>query len=172
MFFLLGLIFVFIAYENVRGHTAGFLGLQISLILVALQNALYVMCTKQKIVGSVETTQALVKVYIAGLSFISAFKITATIYVVFNGEGAPWTMGKSFVPGMPVGRLVDQVWMVFNAILPLIISFLRNKAEKKLQIVITGEEDVGAHESEMKSLTKGGASGGRAKYENLVVDPL
>lgn len=166
------LIFVFIAYEYVKGHTVGFLGLQISLILVALQNALYVMCTKQKIVGSVETTQALVKIYIFGLSFISAFKITATTYVVLHGEGAPWTMLDTFVPNMPVGRLVDLVWMVFNAILPLIISFLRNKAEKKLQIVITSEEDVGAHESEMKSLTKGGASGGRAKYENLVLDPL
>ena len=38
--FLPGMIFVILAYENVRGHTAGFVGLQLSLILVAWQNTL------------------------------------------------------------------------------------------------------------------------------------
>ncbi len=137
-----GMIFVCIAYEDPSKHTAGFLGLQITLVLVAVKNVLYVIDSNEAVdfLGGMKQTKTVAIVYLIGLLIIGSIKITATIYVVQNGVGAPWTLNPSPLPGNVVGQLVDKVWMIFNAVLPLIISHVRAKNEYPLQFSITSDE--------------------------------
>jgi hypothetical protein len=166
------MIFVCIAYESPSQHTAGFLGLQICLILVAVQNTLYVIDSNVSydFLGGLTNTRLVSIAYLTGLLAISSIKITATIFVVQNGYGAPWTREPSMLPGNCVGQLVDKVWMIFNAVLPMIISYIRSKNEYPLQFVITSEEpNYLAPGQEMKPLS-GGAGG--LKYESSVQEAI
>ena len=136
------MIFVCIAYESPSQHTAGFLGLQICLILVAVQNTLYVIDSNvsYEFLGGLTNTRIVAIAYLTGLLAISSIKITATIFVVQNGYGAPWTREPSMLPGNCVGQLIDKVWMIFNAVLPLVISYVRSNNEYPLEFVITSDE--------------------------------
>jgi hypothetical protein len=40
------MVFIVIAYDNMRGHMAGFLGLQITLVMVAILNTAYIIETE------------------------------------------------------------------------------------------------------------------------------
>jgi hypothetical protein len=44
------------------------------------------------------------------------------------------------LPGNCVGQLIDKVWMIFNAVLPLVISYVRSNNEYPLEFVITSDE--------------------------------
>lgn len=134
------MIFVCIAYENVQQHTAGFLGLQIALMLVALQNTLFIWDAniKYEQLGSdIKNTRRAAVAYLIGDLLICSFKIRATIFVVMNGYGAPWTMAPTFIPGKCVGQIVDLVWMVFNAFIPLLIANFRSMNEVPLTFTIS-----------------------------------
>jgi len=134
------MIFVCIAYEEPAKHTAGFLGLQVALILVAIQNTLYVIMTGQSYptVGlSSSTTAVLAKIYLFLLSCISAVKVAATVYIVLNGVGPAFYKKDSPIPGQCVGQIVDKIWMIFNAVLPMCIAFIRMKNEDPLTIEIS-----------------------------------
>jgi len=163
------MIFVNLAYEDVEGHTVGFLGLQIALILVAIQNTGYIYDAEisYDAVGGIKNTRRFALAYIIGDLVICSFKIMATIYVVQNGVGAPWTLKPSPIPGKCVGQIVDLAWMFFNAIIPLLLSYFRSKNELPLEIKITQDviyvED-GTEKTETKGLTSGG--GFHSKYEN------
>lgn len=164
------MIFVCIAYEKVQQHTAGFLGLQVALILVAVQNSLFLVDTdvSYEFFGGIHKTRKVIKAYIIGLLAISSVKVTATIYVVGNGFGAPWTMQDSGIGDMKVGQLVDKIWMLFNAVAPLIISFFRSKNEIPLVIEISTRAPnyIGDSSTEDKPLVK--SSGGpNMKYEQV-----
>jgi len=132
------MIFVCIAYEKVEQHTAGFLGLQISLILVAVSNSAFIWNTKTSYdsLGGLRNTRIAVLAYIIGDLIICSFKISATIYVVTHGKGAKWTMEDSLIKGTCVGQIVDMIWMIFNAIVPLFISYFRSRNEHPLEIKI------------------------------------
>jgi len=136
------MIFVFLAYEATAMHTMGFLCLQTALVLVAIQNTLFVLFTKQgyDVVGGVKNTQIAAKVYLTLLLIVSSMKVSATIYIVMHGKGAPWTLVPSFYKGEPVGWLVDKVWMLFNAVIPLLIAWVRSKNEGTIHITITEDE--------------------------------
>lgn len=41
-------------------------------------------------------------------------------------------MSPSGVHGKRIGQLIDMLWMLFNAILPVFISYVRAKSEKAL----------------------------------------
>jgi len=135
------MIFVCIAYEKVKQHTAGFLGLQIALILVAVQNSLFIWesgITYEQIGPDVKHTRRAILAYLIGDLIISSFKICATIYVVIHGVGAPWTLAKpAILNGKCVGQVVDLIWMFFNAIIPLCISYFRSKNEVPIVFNIT-----------------------------------
>jgi len=134
------MIFVCLAYENVKSHTAGFLGLQIALMLVAVQNTLFVWDAniKYEQLGSdIKYTRRAALAYLIGDLIICSFKITATIYVVRYGHGAPWTLAPSFIPGKRVGQVVDIIWMIFNAVIPLFIANFRSKNEVPLTFTVT-----------------------------------
>lgn len=109
--------------------------------------------------------------YIIGTLGISSFKISATIFVVMNGQGAPWTLEPSILPGNCVGQLVDKIWMIFNAVIPLVIAYVRCKADYPLEITIGMKETkfVGGEGIETQPLrTTAGGSGSRTKYESVM----
>jgi len=135
------MIFVAIAYVNVAEHTAGFMGLQIVLIMVALQNTAYVLATKTSYsqVGGLKNTRLIAICYIIGNIAISSVKLYFTIYVVRFGAGLPWTLEPSIVPGWVVGKFVDFIWMLFNAVFPMIIAYNRSKTEKPLVFTVSME---------------------------------
>lgn len=162
------MIFVCIAYENPSQHTAGFLGLQVALMLVAIQNTLYVIDSNEclNFCGTVKNTRLAGIAYLIGDLAISSVKITATIFVVQNGKGAPWTLEPSIVPGQCTGELVDKIWMIFNAVLPLILSYNRAKSEYPLDIAITSEEPTYVSSIGESAPLTGGSSG--TKYESAI----
>lgn len=135
------MIFVCIAYENVKQHTAGFLGLQVALILVAFHNAGFVWDSNiaYKQLGGpqkgLRNTRIGIIVYLVGQVSISIAKVCATIYVVSYGKGAPWTLRP--VGSVVAGQVVDWIWMIFNAIIPLALAFFRSKNETPLVITIS-----------------------------------
>jgi len=130
------MIFVALAYENPRGHTAGFLGLQIALVLLAIENTLFIIFTNRR--SKHEKMVALF--YLACLCTIDFFKISATIYVVTHGYGAPWTMDQSHIGNLKVGEVVDKIWMFFNAIMPLLIAFYRSRVDEPIKIAIFNDD--------------------------------
>ena len=136
-------IFVNIAYERVEWHTAGFLGLQTALLLVALGNSYFIYDTNiaYESLGGLKGTRTLIVLYLIGNIAISIPKIVATVYIVFlgDGKGPDWYKLPSFVPGMVVGKVVDIIWMLFNAIIPLFIAYYRSKNEVPIKIAFSQE---------------------------------
>jgi hypothetical protein len=128
------LIFVMIAYENVSGHTFGFLTLQITLIMTSCLNVWYIVESKMeyKWLGGPRTPY-LAWAFLFGNLVISAFKIFLTGYVVF-GDGYPsWANTPiSGDDGVVPGQIIDYIWMIFNAVIPFIVSFLRSRCERPL----------------------------------------
>jgi len=134
------MIFVVIAYEDAGRHTLGFLGLQIALMLVAFQNFFYVIMTGQSYPTwnlSTRQTAIIAKTYLILLVCISAVKISATVYIVIHGEGPAFYKEDSFIPGMVKGQVVDLVWMLFNALIPVLIAIVRAKNEDPLEFEVT-----------------------------------
>jgi len=135
------MIFVCIAYENVSQHTAGFLCLQIALVLVALHNAGFVWDSNiaYKQLGGpkngLRNTRIAVVTYVICLLAISVAKIEATTFVVRFGYGNPWTLQP--VGTVVVGQIVDWIWMIFNAIIPLFLAFFRSRNEAPLLITVS-----------------------------------
>ncbi len=136
--------FAIISYVNPRGHTAGFLGLQLALILTAIQNMLFVYDTNTAYekFGSthkerLENTRMWALIYVIGDLLVSIPKMQTCIYVVFYGHTTSWAMKKSFISELLVGQVLDYVWMIFNAVIPLFISYFRSTNEKPIKIVFS-----------------------------------
>lgn len=123
------MIFVFIAYENPRYHTLAFLGLQMALIIVAFFNVWYILLTRQEWTKPCKLGRlGLARMAVVYLSLnvaISAVKIYATIYIVANKDVVSPRFYKIPVGGVVLGQIIDWIWMLFNGVLPLIISALR-----------------------------------------------
>ena len=136
------MIFVCLAYEKVEQHTAGFLGLQIALVLIAVKNSLFVYDTNigYDFLGGIRNTRIAFLAYLTGLIPVSALKIAATTYVVIEGTGAGWT--KENIGALKVGKLLDLFWMVFNAVIPVFISYVRWHNEDPLIIDITSSAPI------------------------------
>lgn len=130
------MIFVVLAYENVQGHTAGFLGMQVALIMVAIYNSAYAleMGVIYKPLKTLTRTRRVIWTYLSCNIFVSGVKIGLSAYVVITGSYPEWA--KEEVGGMAVGEIVDMFWMIFNAVLPSIISFVQAKTETPLLIKV------------------------------------
>jgi hypothetical protein len=113
------MIFVVLAYENVIGYTSGFFGLQIALIMVAIQNSFYVLDSQvaYQFIGGLKNTRIVTIIYIICTLTIGAVKVSATIYFVMYSTSAGWTQRP--VGSLVTGQLVDYVWMFFNALTSL-----------------------------------------------------
>ena len=130
------MIFVILVYEDARGHTAGFLGLQLTLMMVACLNVWYVSETKLEygILGGLRGTYICSLIYLVCDLAVSATKFWLDVHVVVGFDYPSWGMNP--VGSLVVGQVVDHIWMICNAILPLIISYARSKHERPLEISI------------------------------------
>jgi hypothetical protein len=135
-----GMTFVCISYESIKQHTAGFLGLQIALILVAVQNTMHVIILGESYpylnLSTVQTTR-LAKTYLVLNCLISSVKIWATTYIINHGVGPDLYKAQSGIGDLVWGRIIDIIWMIFNAILPFFISFVRMQDEAPIEFEIS-----------------------------------
>lgn len=149
------MIFVADAFTQTKFHTFGFLGLQFAVMSVAILNVVYVLLTGQGYPNhgiTPEKAASYAKWYLGLNIFISSFKMYATFYIVFispNGYGPNFYRLMTPI-GWCVGKIIDFFWMVFNAILPPYIAWVRMNNEEPLEIDIlvpdfeTAYEDSGA----------------------------
>jgi len=145
------MIFVGIAYESVKQHTLGFLGLQIALLCVAVFNVLYIKLTRQSypsISLSASGASKIASIYLYVNLVISVVKIFGTIYIVSVGTGPSYF--KIVVGGQPLGFIIDIIWMIMNAILPVAIAYIRLKNEDAFTVHIIAPP----HEYEKRSASE------------------
>lgn len=129
--------FVILAYKSMRGHTAGFLGLQLVLMMVACLNVWYIVETRigYSFLGGRRGTHICAWLYLVCDLTISMLKFGSDARVVLGYKYPAWGFAVAFGDVM-VGQVVDMIWILFNAILPLIISYVRSKSEQPLEITI------------------------------------
>jgi len=120
--------------EGALGHTMGFFGLQLALILVALENVLYVnlMGVEYPFLGS-RGTRIASWLYFTIVTPLTLFKI----YVA-----ATALLGHKIDNFHVVGKAVDLTWMLLIALLPILFAQVGRKTEANLKI--TFERDRGA----------------------------
>jgi len=153
------MIFVLIAYENVKTHTAAFLGFQFALVIIAIMNTMYIVLTGMsypEICFSKRVTGIVARVYLGCNLLISAVKIYATAYAVATGTVPAWL--KLFAkPGLRYAKLIDNIWLLFNVVFPLIIACIRMRFEEPLVVEITMpkcKHDIEGSSSETASLIR------------------
>jgi len=130
------MIFTVLSYEDMSGHTAGFLGLIIALILVTIQNCIYILDSQvaYSFLGGLKGTRSAVIIYLISNLIISGYEVSILYHAVRKEEIAPWVTQK--VGPIAAIQLIDWIWMFFNAILPLFQSFVRARTERGVQITI------------------------------------
>eukprot|EP00555_Chaetoceros_dichaeta_P012167 CAMPEP_0198262014 /NCGR_PEP_ID=MMETSP1447-20131203/10581_1 /TAXON_ID=420782 /ORGANISM="Chaetoceros dichaeta, Strain CCMP1751" /LENGTH=367 /DNA_ID=CAMNT_0043950083 /DNA_START=93 /DNA_END=1196 /DNA_ORIENTATION=+ len=130
------MIFVVIAYQNVQGHTAGFFGLQLTLVMIALINTYFIIDSKAEyaFLGGRKGTLYIARIYLSCILIISPLKLFLSGHIVFRNEPVGWSLNK--VGGSVAGVVVDNIWFVFNAVLPLAVALLRAFSEPCLNIVV------------------------------------
>merc|ERR1712038_198238 len=172
------MIFVIIAYEDLSGHTAGFFGFQLTMIITAVMNTAFIIDTKAEFrwLGGRKGTLIASYTYLAMQLAISPLKLVLTAYIVFGGGAASWSTNK--IGSVLVGEFIDNIWFVCNAVLPLLIAILRAMSEPPLKIAVdcplvpwSGEEPLekgpwSGEENDVDPLTVG------ISDEENDVDPL
>eukprot|EP00571_Detonula_confervacea_P003366 CAMPEP_0172325364 /NCGR_PEP_ID=MMETSP1058-20130122/53821_1 /TAXON_ID=83371 /ORGANISM="Detonula confervacea, Strain CCMP 353" /LENGTH=1030 /DNA_ID=CAMNT_0013041887 /DNA_START=6 /DNA_END=3098 /DNA_ORIENTATION=- len=128
------LIFVGIAYINVSAPTFGFLLLQIALVMVACLNVWFIIEAKIEYHIFRGHIKVFAYTYLVCNLCISAIKIYLTALVVTTAGYPSWAKGDG--GSVAPGQIIDYTWMVFNAILPLIFSFVRSRSENPLKVTI------------------------------------
>jgi len=120
--------------EGALGHTMGFFGLQLSLILVALENVLFVNLTgvEYPLLGARGTTIAS-WLYFFAVTPLTLFKI----YVAFTA-----LTGHKINNFELIGKTVDHMWMLLVAFMPILFAQLGRKTEAFLKITV--EQDSSA----------------------------
>ena len=129
------MIFVFEAFKSTTFHTMPFVGLQISLVLVALQNALYWTTHKTplyvKQLGQAWTNR-LIWAYVVCLVLVTAFKITFVTSIFLGSPVLDIHNGFS----NSVCALADKVWMLLAAVIPFFLAAYQRRIEVPLTISI------------------------------------
>jgi len=163
------MIFVVIAYENMEGHTAGFFGFQLTMIMTAIMNVIFIIDTKTefRFLGGRKGTLIAAYTYLLLQLVISPLKLILTAHIVFSGKPAGWSLNT--VGGVYAGRLIDNIWFVCNAILPLIVAILRAVSEPSLKISVDCPM---VHWSGEEPLQKGPWSEDQNDAEPLTADKL
>jgi hypothetical protein len=127
------MIFVISVEESAAGHTLGFLGLQIFLLLVALENVMLANCRKEDYfrLGH-KATKALSWTYYFILAPATIMKIVFTIAFLVKKPllDIHDPLQVLFI------RTLDRIWLVLAAVLPLFFSIYQYKTEPHLKIKI------------------------------------
>ena len=75
-----------------------------------------------------------VDTYLCCNLIISPVKLYLTSEIVFKGAPAAWSLGQ--VGSSYAAEVVDKVWFVFNAIIPMIVAVIRMLSENPLIFTI------------------------------------
>lgn len=139
------MIFVCKADEDTKNHTLGFLGLQVAMFLIAVQNTLgvyscesgYPFCDflgggEEKRVKNTRRVAAVYLVMVVVIDFVYFFNIANKIK---TGEWSTlWLSEVAF--GINFAEMVDKLWLVSNMVVPLFIALHRSKNDSPLQFTI------------------------------------
>eukprot|EP00592_Proboscia_alata_P007329 CAMPEP_0194354580 /NCGR_PEP_ID=MMETSP0174-20130528/2704_1 /TAXON_ID=216777 /ORGANISM="Proboscia alata, Strain PI-D3" /LENGTH=331 /DNA_ID=CAMNT_0039123581 /DNA_START=28 /DNA_END=1023 /DNA_ORIENTATION=+ len=134
------MIFVMIAYTDPEEHSLAFLGMQIALFSVVIMNSLFVILSGQSYpsIGLTKgTTTKLAYAYLICNVVVSSIKMGATLYIVQNTYSPDWYKFPFPMFGWCRGEALDRVWMFFNAVLPIFISYVRMSNEKPMTITFS-----------------------------------
>lgn len=127
------MIFVVVAFEDVVGHTLGFQGLQLCLVLVSVQNALYWVVAEHTLpCASRATTLIIMWGYVAVLAIITFVKLTIVLSLF---AGSP-VIDPTTPFGASVSSLFDRFWLLFAAVIPFFVALLQSRVEKGLEITL------------------------------------
>ena len=86
---------------------------------------------------STASTTRIAKTYLFLLLCISVVKVWATVYFIITAKGPALYRVNSFIPGMVRGQVIDHIWMLFNAVIPLFTAIVRMNNEHPLEIEIS-----------------------------------
>ncbi|GMH60811.1 hypothetical protein TL16_g03130 [Triparma laevis f. inornata] len=144
------MVFVIKAPDDIKGHTYGFLGLQVVLCIVAIKNLVYFhkihmspLQIMQQQLGFPnllnEKGQDIVGgTYVVLLVGVTVFKMA---FCLTTFAGNPFidtkTKGSS---GQKIAQLADVIWMLLAAVVPAIIAFFQRKHTDTLHIGLGFDE--------------------------------
>ena len=127
------MIFVFDSFQNTAFHTLPFQGLQVSLVLVAVQNSLYWTTHKSplyvKQLGQA-WTHRLIWAYVACLLAVTAFKITVVTSIFANKPILD--IHDDFSASLCA--FADRAWMFLAAVIPFFLAAYERRIEVPLTI--------------------------------------
>ncbi len=143
------MIFIVESYGNSPGYGAGFLGFIVLMILVTIQNCIYILDStsphrrqqqvdedEYKFLGAADLkgTRVAVIIYLIINLIINGCMFASIYHIAKTGEAAAFTAQKfgSFV----VGRDGGTIWMLFNMVLPTFIAFFRARRDHGLAITL------------------------------------
>lgn len=114
--------------EGALGHTMGFFGLQLALILVAMENVLFINLTGMEypLLG-LRGTRIASWIYFAVVTPLTLFKI----YVAYTA-----LIGRKINNFIVVGRVVDLIWMILIAFMPIVFAQIGRKTESHVKITL------------------------------------
>ncbi len=114
------------------GHTMGFLGMQLALILVAFENVLQVLYTTDRRIFkmSPKVTNIGAVVYLTLLVLVTVFKISWCLSLFATGKG--------WIPD-PWPHVFDRFWMVLAAILPILFAIDGMRTELDFEITFANK---------------------------------
>jgi len=142
------MVFVVAVDDSLRGHTAGFVSLQLALISVALLNMFRIFETNvcYPFLGSIKNTKRAAIVFVIIEVVLSVLSTYLHAYIVFGwGLGDDGHSGHMFPPWAKemflgttwsVGSVIDNSWMGITAVCPLFIAYVQMKTEPALIITI------------------------------------
>ncbi|GMH48185.1 hypothetical protein TrVE_jg11651 [Triparma verrucosa] len=138
------MVFVIKAPDDIKGHTYGFLGLQVVLCIVAIKNLVYfhklhksplaVMCERLGFPNLLnEKAQDFVGgTYVFLLVGVTLFKM---VFCLTTFAGDPIINSKE-PGGRKLAQLADVVWMLLAAVIPFVIAFFQRKHTDTLHIAL------------------------------------
>lgn len=133
------MIFVVIAFKNVIGHTLGFQGLQLALIVICLENFIGGFLWG-KATGkwwklpylTVTQTTVVAGLYVALLVTVTIIKLTLVISIFANNPVVDSTTDS----GAAFSHAMDRMWLLLAAVCPLFIALHLRRTEPSIEITI------------------------------------
>ena len=131
------MVFVVIAFESVKAHTFGFIGLQFALVLVALLDLLYMEALR---IGwpifrraRRKRTRVLHRMYFVALTLVTFLKLlhVFTLFYATPIFDPKKSSAATFV------QTLDRLWMLLAAVLPIVLAELERRSEPGLYFVVT-----------------------------------
>ena len=109
--------------------------LQIALVMIACFNVWFIIEAKIEYRIFRGHIKVFAFAYLVCNICVTAIKLYLTCYAIITATFPSWAKTPTSGGQVP-GQTVDYIWMVFNAVLPFIFSFVRSRSENPLKITI------------------------------------